>query len=57
MDEDRIEQAVARIETALARIAQVADAPPAPQRPDIALRAAVKAQIAQLDVLIEKLDP
>lgn len=59
MEHDRIEPAVQRIETALARIAAVADAglaPPSADAGDARLRETVAATLAELDQLIGKLD-
>ena len=63
MDQNRIEPAVQRIEAALARIAAVADAVPAPQGIDAspspqdeALRETVASTLAELDDLIARLE-
>lgn len=63
MEQDRIEPAVQRIEAALARIAAVADAVPAPAceqtvpaPADEALRETVVAVLAELDQLIGRLE-
>ncbi|MCL4671447.1 MAG: hypothetical protein KJZ64_00600 [Sphingomonadaceae bacterium] len=63
MEQDRIEPAVQRIEAALARIAAVADAVPAPRgdsagaaESDSALRERVAAALADLDELIGQIE-
>ena len=63
MDKDPIEPAIQRIEAALARIAAVADAPPAAaagpgqaETADTALRETVSLALAELDDLIGKLE-
>lgn len=63
MSGERIEDAVRRIEAALARIAAVADAPSAPAGPstgarveDLALRESVGQTLAELDGIIARLE-
>ncbi|NMW31200.1 hypothetical protein HKD42_03915 [Altererythrobacter sp. RZ02] len=63
MSDTRIESAVNRIETALARIAEVADNPPA-TAPSVsalvikheALREVANSTLAELDTLIDEMD-
>lgn len=63
MSEERIENAVSRIEAALARIAEVADTPaPAPQSVSAlvvkheALRDAATTALSDIDALIAEID-